>query len=116
MERVTFLREYSTGTYRSFPYFLSKIAIESILYFITSILIMVIQYWLVDFQGSFIALVGEIFTISLVSSSYAFFAGAMAPDVKTAQEVAPLVFVPVSVICLACSMMHASTQLTIYFR
>mmetsp|Transcript_621 Transcript_621/g.1566 ORF Transcript_621/g.1566 Transcript_621/m.1566 type:complete len:663 (-) Transcript_621:133-2121(-) len=94
MERVTFLREYSTGTYRSFPYFLSKIAIESILYFITSILIMVIQYWLVDFQGSFIALVGEIFTISLVSSSYAFFAGAMAPDVKTAQEVAPLVFVP----------------------
>ncbi|GBG24598.1 ABC transporter G family member 9 [Hondaea fermentalgiana] len=94
MERVTFLREYSTGSYRSTPYFLSKVAIECILYFLTSLLVVIIEYWLVDYQGNFFALVGELFMLSLVSASYAFFAGSLAPDVKSAQEIAPLVFVP----------------------
>mmetsp|Transcript_24709 Transcript_24709/g.69772 ORF Transcript_24709/g.69772 Transcript_24709/m.69772 type:complete len:156 (-) Transcript_24709:206-673(-) len=55
---------------------------------------MLIQYWLVGYQASFIILLLELFLIQVVSASYAFLIGAIVSDVKQAQELAPLVFVP----------------------
>lgn len=94
LERVVFLREYSTGTYSGFPYFVSKIMVEVPLYLFSSFLQLVILYWMVGFQGNFWVLGFEIFLVQLVSASYAFLIGALVNDVKQAQELAPLVFVP----------------------
>ncbi|CAK9102847.1 ATP-binding cassette sub-family G member 4 [Durusdinium trenchii] len=94
LERVAFLREYSTGTYSGTPYFFSKVMVELPLYFVTSLVILLIQYWMVQFQGNFMILTLEIFLIQIVSASYAFLAGALVNNVQQAQEMAPLIFVP----------------------
>lgn len=94
LERVVFLREYATGTYSSAPYFLSKLIVELPMYLFTSLLIMVISYWLIGFNAPFIILALEVFLLQIVSASYAFLLGAIVSNVKQAQELAPLVFVP----------------------
>lgn len=89
-----FLREYSTGTYGAVPYFLSKMCVELPMYFCTSLLILLIQYWSVEFNAPFMILVVEIFITAITSASYAFLAGASVSTVKVAQELSPLLFVP----------------------
>mmetsp|Transcript_8772 Transcript_8772/g.16344 ORF Transcript_8772/g.16344 Transcript_8772/m.16344 type:complete len:652 (-) Transcript_8772:2368-4323(-) len=93
-ERIVFLREYSTGTYSSSPYFLSKVVVELPVYFLVSCIIIAISYPMIGFNGSAIMLLVEVFFIQIVSASYAFVMGAAAHDAKQAQEVVPLVFVP----------------------
>lgn len=64
------------------------------MYLFTSLLIMVISYWLIGFNAPFIILALEVFLLQIVSASYAFLLGAIVSNVKQAQELAPLVFVP----------------------
>lgn len=94
LERVVFLREYSTHTYSSSPYFFSKLMVEIPLYFVGACLIIAIVYNMESMQGSWIILILEIFLLQVVSASYAFLIGAAVNNVKQAQELAPLIFVP----------------------
>lgn len=111
LERVVFLREvintyfmqakfkcfisqYSTGSYGAIPYLISKILVEIPLNGIQSLLVVVIAYWLMALQANFVALVCSIWLIQLSSASYAFLIGALVPDAKAAQEIAPAVLVP----------------------
>lgn len=94
LDRVVFLREYSTGSYSSIPYILSKLMVDIPLYFVVSVLIMVVMYWMIGFSGSFVLLVLVIFLVQIVSASYAYLIGALVSDVKAAQEFAPIVLVP----------------------
>jgi hypothetical protein len=94
LERVIFMREYSTGAYSPPPYFFSKLMIEVPLNLSTSVVSLCIVYWLIQFQGPFMVLVMEVFLLQVVSVSYALLLGAMVGNVRQAQELAPLVFVP----------------------
>eukprot|EP00299_Pterocystis_sp_00344_P019144 c9525_g1_i1.p1 GENE.c9525_g1_i1~~c9525_g1_i1.p1 ORF type:complete len:599 (+),score=142.03 c9525_g1_i1:29-1825(+) len=93
-ERPIFLREYSTGTYKSVPYFISKILSEMPLAFVQNLLAIIVMYWLVEMQGSFILLVLVMWMLGIASTSVAMLLGSVFNDVKTAMEAAPALFVP----------------------
>lgn len=94
IERYIFLREYSTGTYSAIPYFMSKLLVELPLNFVQALVILMLQYWLVNFNGAFFPLLLSLFLLMIVCSSYAFILGAMVSDARTATELSPLIFVP----------------------
>lgn len=93
-ERPMFLREYSTGTYGTGTYFVSKMAVEAILTFLQMLLQLIIVYFLMDLQGSFIFLVLSAYGLAMASNSLALIIGCMVPDVKSVAELSPVVFVP----------------------
>jgi len=64
------------------------------LYFVQALLVMLIVYWLEHLNGNFMVLVLELFVLMIVASSYAFLMGALVTDVKQAQELSPVIFVP----------------------
>jgi ABC-type multidrug transport system ATPase subunit/ABC-type multidrug transport system permease subunit len=93
-ERPMFMREYATGTYGTLPYFLCKTFIELPLTFVQMILMYLITYWLVEFQGNFIYLVLTSWGIGLAASASATLLGCLISDPKQAVELSGLVFVP----------------------
>lgn len=93
-ERPVFLREYSTGTYGALPYFLSKACFELPLAYIQALMSWGLAYPISGFQGSFIRLVSIGWGLGIATSSVALLLGCAVPDVKTAQEVFPIVFIP----------------------
>ena len=94
LERVVFLREYSTGSYGAFPYFLSKLLVEVPLNGLQALVALLISYYLMGFVGDFLLHVCSLWLIQLVCASYAFLIGALVPDAKAAQEIAPAILVP----------------------
>eukprot|EP00299_Pterocystis_sp_00344_P019145 c9525_g1_i2.p1 GENE.c9525_g1_i2~~c9525_g1_i2.p1 ORF type:complete len:598 (+),score=129.97 c9525_g1_i2:51-1844(+) len=93
-ERPIFLREYSTGTYKSMAYFISKIVSELPMAFLQNLLLVIITYWLIEFQGNFILLVIIMWMLGVSSTSVAMLLGSVFDDVKTAAEASPALFVP----------------------
>lgn len=111
-ERPMFMREYSTGTCKPFPftcmlswvltvhadgsvaYFLSKIIVELPLTFMQTLLAFILSYFMLDLQGSFIFIVLAAWGLGLASSSVAVLLGCSLADVKQVTEMAPLMFVP----------------------
>lgn len=93
-ERPVFLREYSTGTYGAVPYFLSKACFELPLAYVQALVSWGIAYPISGFQGSFIRLASLGWGLGIASSSVALLVGCSVPDVKTAQELVPIVFIP----------------------
>jgi ABC-type multidrug transport system ATPase subunit len=93
-ERPMFLREYSTGTYGTIPYFISKVLLELPLSFAQALCQWILVYFLIGFQGSFIKLVAISFILGLASSSIAIIIGSLVANVKAVTELAPLLFVP----------------------
>lgn len=93
-ERPMFLREYSTGTYGTVPYFLCKLMTEMPITFIQMLILFLITYFLMDLQGNFIFLVLGAYGLALVSNSLAIILGCAIKEVRNVSELAPLVFVP----------------------
>jgi ABC-type multidrug transport system ATPase subunit len=93
-EKPLFLREYSTGTYGTFSYGISKIIAELPLAFMQNLLLVVIVYNLCGFRGNFLVLVCCEWALGLCASSVAMLLGAGAKDVKKATEASPALFVP----------------------
>lgn len=93
-ERPMFMREYSTGTYASFSYFLSKLSMEAPLSFLQTVVQYLVVYWLIGYHGNFILLVLASWVLGMASSSLSVFLGALIPDPKQAVEMSPLLFVP----------------------
>jgi len=94
LERVVFLREYSTGSYNAVAYFISKILVEIPITFLTSAVIAVATYWIVDFQANFGAFVLILFLLQMTIASYSYLLGALVSTPKMAQELSSLIFVP----------------------
>jgi hypothetical protein len=93
-ERPLFMREYSTGTYSSLSYFMSKIALELPLTLLQTLLQFILVFFMMNLQGNFIYFVLEAWGLGLASSSVAMALGASVSNVKDVTELAPLLFVP----------------------
>jgi len=93
-ERPMFMREYSTGTYGVFSYFVSKVLMEMPLNFIQVCLQYLLVYNLVELNGEWIYLILVAWGLGLSSGSMALVLGCAMPDVKAATELSPLIFVP----------------------
>jgi len=94
LERPVFLREYGSNMYGTTPYFLAKMIIEIPLSFLTALESWLVAYWVMDFNGSFIYLVLIATALSLTAASTALFVGCSVSNAQSAQELAPLIFVP----------------------
>jgi ABC-type multidrug transport system ATPase subunit len=93
-ERPVFLREYSAGMYAIGPYFLSKSMVEVPLIFATSAITIAMCFPMLALQGQFILHLLSIFLVGITSASVALVTGCAISDVKTVQELAPVLFVP----------------------
>eukprot|EP01039_Chlorochromonas_danica_P003569 gene3569-3908_t len=93
-ERPMILREYATGTYSIVAYFLSKLLVEAPMTFVQFIIQYLLDYYMMDMQGSFILMVLATWGLGMVSNSIAMGLGCMVPDVKDVTELAPLMYVP----------------------
>lgn len=94
VERPIFLREYAGGTYNAVPYFFSKLMIETPRAFVVILLIYLITYWMVGFNGSFFVMAGITTLFGLVAASVTLIIGAMVTNVQVGVQLTPLVFVP----------------------
>lgn len=93
-ERPMFMREYSTGTYSATAYFMSKSFIELPLTMAQNCCQWVMVYFMCNFQGNGGYLLLASWGLGCASASVASALGCMVPDVKSVQELAPLLFVP----------------------
>merc|ERR1712178_306493 len=94
LERPIFLREYAANMYGVVPYFLAKTLVEVPTSFLTALETFLISYWIMDLQGNFFFLVCVAWALSLTASSTALFIGCSVANAQSAQELAPLIFVP----------------------
>ena len=93
-ERPMFMREYSTGTYSATAYFISKTITEMPLTLAQSCAQWLLVYFLCNFQGNAGYLILISWGLGAASASVACALGCAVPDVKSVQEMAPLLFVP----------------------
>ena len=93
-ERPQFLREFSTGTYCSFAYFLSKLFVEIPSLLVTVLIGMCCNYWLIGYQGDFALMVATLWLMSAASSSLGVLLGCSVDNVDMAVQLFPLVAVP----------------------
>merc|ERR1712224_331103 len=94
MGRPIFLREYAANMYGTIPYFLAKTFVEIPVAFLTSLETWLISYWVMGFSGNFFGLVVVSWALTLTASSTALFISCSVANAQTAQELAPLIFVP----------------------
>jgi len=94
LERPVFLREYGSNMYGVIPYFLAKTVVEIPLSFLTALESWLIAYWVMDLSGNFMYLVLIGTALSLAAASTALFIGCSVSNAQSAQELAPLIFVP----------------------
>jgi len=62
--------------------------------FLTSLETFLISYWVMDLQGNFFYLVCVAWALSMTAASTALMVGCSVPNAQSAQELAPLIFVP----------------------
>eukprot|EP00401_Gymnodinium_catenatum_P075344 CAMPEP_0117490148 /NCGR_PEP_ID=MMETSP0784-20121206/17401_1 /TAXON_ID=39447 /ORGANISM="" /LENGTH=566 /DNA_ID=CAMNT_0005284897 /DNA_START=284 /DNA_END=1984 /DNA_ORIENTATION=- len=93
-ERPVFLREYAANMYGVIPYFLSKTLVELPVTLLVAIESWLIGYWVMGLQGNFFLLVLTSWGLSLTAASTALFIGCSVTNAQSAQELAPLIFVP----------------------
>lgn len=93
-ERPLFLREYSTGTYGSPAYFISKTAVELPIIFAQTVVQYALVHNMCEFQGPFIMMVLAAWGVGVAAASLGVFMGCLVTDVKDAVEISPLLFVP----------------------
>ena len=88
------MREYATGSYDAATYFLSKLATELPLSFVTSVLAFAIAYWMIGLRGSFILFVLIAWLVGLCAASTALLFGCVATNVQEAVQAVPAIFMP----------------------
>jgi ABC-type multidrug transport system permease subunit len=93
-ERPMFMREYSTGTYGAFAYFVTKTLADLPMTFLQTIVQYVIVYFMIGFQGNFIYLALASFGLGVGSASCGMALGCAVTDVKQVTELSPVIFVP----------------------
>jgi len=93
-ERPIFLREYAANMYGTIPYFLAKMVVELPVAFLTALENWAISYWIMGLSGNFFYLVIIGWAMTLTASSTALFVSCSVANAQSAQELAPLIFVP----------------------
>jgi len=93
-ERPMFMREYSTGTYNLWTYFITKTLLDAPLTLLQALVQFAVVYPMIGFQGNFIKLVLYAWGLGIASSSCGMALGCAVPDVKKVSEFAPVLFVP----------------------
>jgi len=94
LERPIFLREFAANMYGVVPYFLAKTIVEAPMSLLTALETFLISYWIMDLQGNFFYLVLVAWALSMTAASTALMVGCSVPNAQSAQELAPLIFVP----------------------
>ena len=93
-ERPIFIREYSGGAYSAGIYFLCKSIVELPLLLAQSALATVVIYFMMGFSGLYpLFLLGH-YLIGFAAASIAIMLTSRVSQIKTAMELAPVVFVP----------------------
>lgn len=82
LERVVFMRERATGTYGTIPYIFSKLIVELPVDLVTVLIILLITYWSIGFNGNFGLLLLSMWLLMLATTSTAMILGAVAPNAK----------------------------------
>ncbi len=93
-EKHIFVREYSGGAYSANIYFLCKSIVELPVLALQSCLTVLIVYFMMGFSGSFLLFLLGHYLIALASASMAIMLTSRVSQVKTAMELAPVVFSP----------------------
>jgi ABC-type multidrug transport system permease subunit len=93
-EKPIFIREYSGGSYSASIYFLCKSLIELPLLLLQSAIGTCILYFMMGFSGIYPLFLLGYYLIGLASASIAVMLTSRVSSVKTAMELAPLVFTP----------------------
>lgn len=93
-ERPVFLREYSTNHYSVVSYFISRLTIEAVLTGAQVLVMSIITYFLIGFQGRWIFFFLTPYALAMASTALAVTLGCSVEDPKLAQEMLPILFVP----------------------
>ena len=89
-----FMREYATGTYSSWTYFVTKTFLDAPLTLMQTLVQWGLIYPLVDLQGNFGYIILASWGLGCASASCGMALGCAVTDVKDVTEFAPLLFVP----------------------
>ena len=93
-ERPMFMREYSTGTYSSWTYFITKTFLDAPLTLAQTLVQWGLIYPMVELQGNFGWIILASWGLGCASASCGMALGCAVTDVKDVTELAPLLFVP----------------------
>eukprot|EP00927_Polykrikos_kofoidii_P027605 TRINITY_DN2421_c0_g3_i1.p1 TRINITY_DN2421_c0_g3~~TRINITY_DN2421_c0_g3_i1.p1 ORF type:complete len:627 (+),score=83.85 TRINITY_DN2421_c0_g3_i1:62-1882(+) len=93
-ERPVVIREYASNFYGIAPYFLSKTVVEVPLVIVQNVVMWLIAFWAMGFQGNFLAHVAATTLVGLAAASTSLFVGCLVKSAKQAMELAPALFVP----------------------
>lgn len=93
-ERPVFLREYSTNHYSVAAYFISRLTMEAVITFAQVFVFMVIDFYMIGFQGAFYYYLILVYALAMASTALAVVLGCAVEDPKLATEMLPLLFVP----------------------
>ena len=94
-ERPIFLREYSTDHYSVLSYFISRLFIEAMNTGIQIVIMVVLIYYMVSFQGSLLMYLGTTYALAMSGTAMAVMLGVIAGgNAKFAQQLLPLLFIP----------------------
>ena len=93
-QRPIFLREYSTDHYSVVSYFMARLTMECVLTALQTLLLVVICFYLIGSQSSFIIFYAATYALAMASTALGVLLGSGVEDPKLAQEFLPLLFVP----------------------
>tara|TARA_B110001452_G_scaffold58895_1_gene45708 strand:- start:1252 stop:3063 length:1812 start_codon:yes stop_codon:yes gene_type:complete len=94
LDRGIFLREYATSTYGAAPYFISKMLVELPQVLMNAMIVYLVTYWLMGFNGNFFYFVFTFWLTGLGAASLALLVGCIAANAEVANQAGPLLFVP----------------------
>jgi ABC-2 type transporter len=94
-ERPIFLREYSTDHYSVLSYFVSRLFIEAMNTGIQIVIMVVLIYYMVSFQGSILIYLSTTYALAMSGTAMAVMLGVISGgNAKFAQQLLPLLFIP----------------------
>ena len=94
LEKPVFLREFATGTYSTFPYFISKLLVEIPLTLLQCLVQFLVCYFLMELQGNFVWMTLATTALGLVSSSISVVLGSVSTNPQDAMALSPVVLIP----------------------
>jgi len=93
-ERPVFLREYSTHHYSVVSYFVTRLTVEAFITALQVLVMIVITYYLIAFEGSFGIFYATAYTLAMGSTALGVTVGCAVENPHIATEFLPVLFVP----------------------
>ena len=93
-QRPVFLREFASGLYNVFTYFIAKLLVELGSVLMSTLAGFLTSYWLIGFNGNFFFMVLTLWFFSMSSSSLGVLLGCATETTDAAIQLETLIFVP----------------------